>query len=65
MIGICTSESEIQIAIKEIDEGGDGMIQWGEFLRFMAKKLLDSKLMNAEIDMAFEGGHGFKQVRAA
>ena len=37
MIGICTSEEEIQKAVTEIDEGGDGNIQWGEFLRFMAK----------------------------
>ena len=55
MIGVCTSDAEVKAAVEEIDQGGDGMVQWDEFLHFMAKKLTDSSLVNAEIEMAFEG----------
>ena len=46
---------QIQQAIREVDEGGDGIIQWEEFLAFMAKHMQDPKHMNAEVDMGFEG----------
>ena len=55
MIGICTTEHEVSKAVDEIDRGGDGMVQWNEFLHFMARKLTDASLVNAEIEMAFEG----------
>ena len=47
--------TQVNAAVKEIDEGGDGNIQWEEFLSFMAKQLTDARHTNAELDMAFEG----------
>ena len=55
MIGLCTTEDEIRQAVTQIDVGGDGNIQWDEFLHFMAKQMAEPKLMNNEFDMAFDG----------
>ena len=55
MIGLCTTDAEVRQAVKQIDVGGDGNIQWDEFLHFMAKQMAEPKLMNNEFDMAFDG----------
>lgn len=60
MLGLATTEKEINDAVKEIDESNDGVVHWSEFLHFMAKKLTDASVLNTEIDMAFEGAWRFE-----
>ena len=55
MLGICTTAKEIRNALQEIDQEGDGLISWDEFLIFMAKHLTDSKINSKEMELAFEG----------
>ena len=57
MIGLCTTDAEVRQAVKQIDVGGDGNIQWDEFLHFMAKQMAEPKLMNNEFDMALTVRH--------
>lgn len=55
MCGICTTDEEVRATVQEMDEGGDGTIQWTEFLSFMATQLTSKRNMNPELEMGFEG----------
>ena len=54
MIGICVTDEEVKQTASRMDKGGDGTIEWGEFLSFMALELSSARHMDAEIDLAFE-----------
>ena len=55
LLGIATSDDEVNRIMSDIDSSGDNKVNIEEFVSFMAKQLMDKKHLLAEMDMAFDG----------